>query len=327
MHCGRRSKEICLKRFVALDDLFFEGLGLWLGEGGKDKGLYFGNSSTNLILRFLKFVDAKLGINRSKFRVTINSPAPSVNSKKKWSDVLRISIMNFTNICLDTRINHEYAQVYLNSIILVELMKNLQKKLEPMILSNGGHASSFLRGMFAAEGQVAFRKNGSFHITLSSADLELVSFLKKVLQSIGISSGKYILQARKFPVYGYRNLKRFKELNIHTLHPDKRENFERGFASYKRINVLHGDEARGLILKQLTSGPKTYDDLAAALGKARTTIQAHHIPVLEREGKILRAGKRGQAWLWKLAEPSSSELANEANLVVSAKFLNARQEI
>jgi len=111
---------------------------------------------------------------------------------------------------------------------------------------------------------------------------------------------------RKFPVYGYKNLKRFKELGIHTLHPKKHEKFERGFANYKRVNVLDGEEARALILQQLASGPKTYDDLAAALGKARTTIQAHHIPILEREGKVKRAGKRSHAWLWTPAEGKSS---------------------
>jgi biotin operon repressor len=112
--------------------------------------------------------------------------------------------------------------------------------------------------------------------------------------------------SRKFPIYGWRNFKRFRELGIHILHPEKREKFERGFANYKRVNVLDGEEARTLILQQLTLGPKTHDELAAALGKARTTIQAHHIPILEREGKVRRVGKRGRAWLWAPAEDKSS---------------------
>jgi DNA-binding transcriptional ArsR family regulator len=117
---------------------------------------------------------------------------------------------------------------------------------------------------------------------------------------------------RKFPVYSYGDLKRFKELGIHTLHPEKREKFEQGFASYKRTNVLNGKEARKLILQQLASGPKTYDDLAAALGKARTTIQAHHIPILEKQGLVKRTGKREQAWLWTLAEPVPAMISNPA---------------
>ncbi len=304
-HHGSNSKRIALNRRIKLDELFFEGLGLWVGEGAKDKGLYFGNSSPELLLHFLKFVEEKLGINRQNFKVTLNvSPTRDAEAtKNKWSKILQIPPKNFTRICMDPRISREYAQIYFNGIVLVEVMKTLQKKLKPEISSIKEFAIPFLRGMFAAEGQVAFRKNGAFHITFSSANLELVSFLKKSLHSIDIASGKYMPQNRKFPIYGYRNLRRFKEFGIHILHPEKRIKFEQGFSAYKRINVLHGEEARALILQRLASGPKTYDDLAAALGKARTTIQAHHIPILEKRGLVKRVGKRGQAWMWVLAEP------------------------
>ncbi len=305
---GSGSKRIVLNRFIELDDLFFEGLGLWVGEGGKNKGLYFGNSSLELLLHFLRYVERKLGICRRNFKVTLNVPTTNDGwtSKKKWSDPLQIPAKNFTRICIDPRISREYAQIYFNSIVLVELMKTLQKKLEPEILSTKEFAVPFLRGMFAAEGQVALRKHGALHATFSTADPELLSLLKESLGLIGISSGKYMPQSRKFPIYGYKNLKRFKGLGIHTLHPEKRTKFELGFSNYKRINILRGDEARALILQQLASGPKTYDELAAALGKARTTIQAWHIPILEREGKVKRAGKCDRAWLWALAESKSS---------------------
>jgi len=303
---GRESKRVVTNRFMILDDLFFEGLGLWVGEGGKNKGLYFGNTSPELLLHFIKFVERKLGLRREMFKVTVNSPQHKADSKEGWSRILQIPIQNFTNVCLDARINREYAQVYLNSIVLAELMKNLQEKLGLVILAAKEYAVSFLKGMFAAEGQVALRKPSSFHVTFSSTDLELVSFLKQCLQLVDILSGKYMPNGRKFPIYGYKNLKCFREFGIHTLHPEKREKFERGFASYKRVNVLDGEEARALIFQQLTSGPKTYDDLAAALGKARTTIQAHHIPILEREGKVRCVGKRGRAWLWTPAEDKSS---------------------
>ena len=299
---GSGSKHIVLNRVIELDELFFEGLGLWVGEGGKNKGLYFGNSDPELILHFLKFVEGKLGVRRQNFKVTLNVPPAEDggSSKNRWSETMQIPIKSFTRTCTDPRISREYAQIYFNGIVLVELMKALQKKLEPSILSTKEFTVSFLRGMFAAEGQVALRKHGALHVTFSSADLKLVSFLKECLRSVGIASGKYMIQSRKFPIYGYKNLKRFKELGIHTLHPEKCVKFELGFASYKRVNVLRGEEARGLILKQLTLGPKTYNELAAALGKARTTIQAWHVPILEKRGLIERAGKRGRAWLWTL---------------------------
>lgn len=36
-YCGSGSKEVIINRFITLDDLFFEGLGLWVGEGRKER--------------------------------------------------------------------------------------------------------------------------------------------------------------------------------------------------------------------------------------------------------------------------------------------------
>jgi len=306
---GKESKRIVLKRFLSLDDLFFEGLGLWVGEGGKSKGLYFGNTCPEILSRFLDFSREKLGIDRAEFKVTLNTPLFDNNTTKKWSRMLKISIKNFTALCIDPRINLEYAQLYINSIILAKIMKELFNAFKPIILANEKFASAFLRGLFAAEGQVELKKSGVlFYISFSSIDENLITLIKKCFEFLKIHSGKYMPQSRKFPIYGYRNLKRFKDLGIHTLHPEKRVRFEQGFASYRRTNVMDGEEARKLILQQLASGPKTYDELAAALGKARTTIQAHHIPILEKQGLVGRARKRGAAWLWEV-EPKAENSA------------------
>ncbi len=303
---GRESKKVVINRTILLDKLFFEGLGLWQGEGSKAKGIYFCNSNSQIICHFLTFVERKLGLQRSEFKVTICTPYSNEleKIKEKWSKLLRVSLCNFTAVSIDPRINKDNVQVYVNSIVLVELLKNMHDKLKPLIKSNVEFATAYLRGIFAGEGSVLLKKSGVlFHVDFATADEDLVEFYKLCLDYLGIAHGKYIKRSLKFPIYGYRNLKRFRELGIHTLHPEKHAKFERGFAAYKRTNVLGGEEARALILQQLASDPKTYDDLAAALGKARTTIQAHHIPILEQEGKVRRAGKRGRAWLWALANP------------------------
>jgi len=299
---GRESKKIVIKRFVVLDELFFEGLGLWQGEGGKRKGIYFCNSDSRVLLHFLTFVERKLGLPRNKFKVTVCIPNPGEDNerKKRWSKTLGIPLRNFTAAPIDFRIRKDNVQVYLNSIVLVELLKNVYEKLKPVIVSNVKFAAAYLRGIFAGEGCVLLKKSGVlFHVDFATKDESSVMFYKQCLNFLEIAHGKYMKRGLKFPVYGYKNLKRFKELGIHTLHPEKRAKFERGFASYRRTNVMDGEEARELVLQQLASGPKTYDELAAALGKARTTIQAHHIPILEKRGLVRRAVKRGAAWLWE----------------------------
>ncbi|MEM2878953.1 MAG: ArsR family transcriptional regulator [Candidatus Hadarchaeales archaeon] len=300
---GRESKKITINRRVLLDSLFFEGLGLWQGEGGKGKGIYFCNSNPQILCHFLTFVEKRLGLSRIGFKVTVCTSSSDEHDsiKEKWSKVLGIPLNNFTTVSVDVRINKDNVQVYLNSVILVELLKNMHEKLKPVITSNIKFAAAYLRGVFAGEGCVLLRKSGVlFHVDFATKDESSVRFYKQCLDFLGISHGKYMRRSLKFPIHGYRNLKRFKELSIHALHPEKREKFERGFSAYRRTNVLDGEEARRMILEQLASGPKTYDELAAALGKARTTIQAHHIPILEKQGLVKRAGKKGQAWMWSL---------------------------
>jgi len=304
-YCGSGSKEVVVNRLIGLDDLFFEGLGLWVGEGGKAKGIYIGNSCPELLLRFLDFVEKKIGIDRRGLRVTLNSPSLTNEhtTRERWSKMLQIPAENFTAICEDPRMNQEYAQIYFNSVVLVELLKTIHEKVKSLILSQTKFAVAYLRGIFAAEGSVILRKSGILHhLNISSKDEKVIEFLKECLASVGITPSEYQSKSRNLPIHSWRNFKRFKELGIHTLHPEKREKFEHGFANYKRTNVLDGEEARSLILQQLTPGPKTYDELAAALGKARTTIQAHHIPILERRGLVKFVGKRGQASLWAIAE-------------------------
>jgi len=302
---GRESKKVILNRIVLLDRQFFEGLGLWQGEGSKGKGIYFCNSNLQIVRHFLTFAEEKLGLPRADFKVTVCTPRSSEQDeiREKLSEVLGVPINNFTALCVDPRINKENVQVYINSIVLVELLKNLHEKLKPLIRSNTEFAAAYLRGIFAGEGSVLLKKSGVlFHVDFATKDESSVEFYKQCLDLLEIAHGKYMERSLKFQIYGRRNFQRFKELSIHTLHPEKRAKFERGFAAYKRVNVLDGEEARALILQQLALGPKTYDDLAAALGKARTTIQATHIPILEKRGLVKRVGKRGQAWLFAPAE-------------------------
>jgi len=319
---GKESKKVAVNRFVSLDELFLEGLGLWRGEGGRKKGIYFGNSDALLLRRFLEFVEQRIGLPREKFNVTINAPDLSNSEeavKDKWAKELSLPIKNFTRICIDPRITKEYAQVYFNSIILAELMGKFYEYSKPVISSQPELCVHFLRGLFAAEGSVLLKKSGVLHhITFSTKDSELVQLLEQCLRLVGVKPGKYMIDGMNLQIYGLSNFRRVRELGIHTLHPEKRAKFEQGFASYKRIDVLDGDEARALILQQLASGPKTYDDLAAALGKARTTIQAHHVPILEKQGLIKRAGKRGHAWLWALAEPTPAVFPNPTDRVLAA---------
>lgn len=300
---GHDSKHFVLNRFLELDEFFFENLGLWQGEGGKHKGLYFGNNCLDLLLHFIRFAEERLGLDRKMFKVTINVPKATLSEdtvKRAWAEKLRIPFENFTRMCADIRINEEYAQVYINGIILAELMVGIHEKLKQFLVSDEKNCVPYMRGIIAGEGQVALKKSGTIsHVSIASANLEDVELFKSCLTTIGIASGKYMENGRKFPIYGRRNLEKVRQLDMMKLHPNKKSKFENGINRFQRF-VMKGSEMEELILRQLRNGPKTYDDIAVALNKSRTVIQSHYIPILENKGAIKRVGKRKQAWLFAL---------------------------
>ncbi|MBS3055041.1 MAG: hypothetical protein J4452_00945 [Candidatus Aenigmarchaeota archaeon] len=300
---GKDSKKIVLIRLIELDNFFFENLGLWQAEGGKSKGLYFGNTDIEILLYFLKFVEQRLGTSRFKFNVTINAPRITYSEdeiKERWSKMLRIPKENFTAVCIDPRINEEYAQIYMNGIVLSMLMNNLQEKLKEMVLSNKEFASSYMRGIFAGESSVIFKKWRTVAcVKVSSADMNAVRFYQKCLNILSINYGAYQNQGETFPIYGKRNLQKILDLRLMDLSPTKKTKLEDGFGNYQR-DLMKAEEMEKLILKELTFGLKTYDELSKALNKGRSTIQWNYIPNLEKRGLVKKIGKRNRAWLFEI---------------------------
>lgn len=194
--------------------------------------------------------DVELTADSSKVTMYVPRPPASEDAvRRRWSKELLPPLENFTRICVDPRINREYAQVYFNSVLLAELLNSLYASSKEAILSNSKLCICFLRDLFAAEGSVLLKKSEVLHhITFSSKDSELIQFLEQCLRLLGVKPGKYMLNGMNLQIYGLQNFRRIRELGIHTLHPEKRAKFERGFAAYKRVNVLDGEEARALIL-------------------------------------------------------------------------------
>jgi len=309
-----RSKSILIKRFIELDRLFFEGLGLWQGEGGKSKGLYFGNNCPALINHFLNFVERKLGIKRDEFKVTVNSPNLNEKEetiKERWSRLLKIPRENFTKVCYDARIRKEYAQVYINGVVLLMVVKTLHEKLRKIILQNTTYAASYIRGIIASEGSIHLKKSGVLsHVAISTKNLDDMEFYKVCLMVLGIKSTKYQEKRCAFPIYGKPNFIKMLNLGLVSLHPEKKVKFKSGLVKISR-EVCTRKEMFRRILVALSDGNKTYDELASITRKSRSVVQSHYIPLLEDLNLVRRVGKKGQAWLFGITEKGKEWLKDQ----------------
>jgi len=303
---GHDSKKIILRRHIELNQLFFEGLGLWVGEGAKSKGLYFGNTSQELLLHWLKFVEEVLLMPRELFKVTIVLPKiveNVVEIKNKWSELLRIPIENFTNVSFKvngTPSNFEYIHIYFSSIILSEIMNSICRKIKGLILENQEFSVSFLRGLFSGEGGVVLNSRSRVHhVHLSNQNIELIEFVTEILKRLGIERGKYFYESRKFPIYGKKNFEKLIRMCIFKLSTEKKIKLEEGFKEYER-NVEEGKIMELKILEQLLTKTMSYTELSKNLGKGRSTIQSHYIPLLLKKELVTYIGKKERSLLFEI---------------------------
>jgi hypothetical protein len=295
--------------------VLFEWLGLWVGEGTKGKGLYFGNTSEELLLHFLKYTEEILEFPRENFKVTIVLPKSVENLeevKKKWSEILKIPLENFTNVSIKKngpKQNFEYVQLYFNSIIMFELMRSLQEKLKPVVLENKEFTISFLRGIFSGEGSVVLKPNGTlFHVSISNKNEKLVEFIRTLLNNLEIQTGKYLYyHGMKFPIYGRKNFEKLKQYRILELSKEKNEKFLMGLNSYQR-NVEKPEEVERKILEQLLFSPMGYTELSQKLKKGRSTIQSTYIPKMLEKELVRYIGKKGRSLLFEITEKGKEYL-------------------
>ena len=140
---GGNAKPIKIKKFIPINTLLFEGLGLWFGDGLKLQGgvnrvFGFANTSIELMKYFLKFSEKCLGIKSNEFKVALTVP-PKLQDKiteieDYVSSELKISRENFFKTRVLERTNKPVVNVKINSRLLGLIINLLYEKLKQEVL-------------------------------------------------------------------------------------------------------------------------------------------------------------------------------------------------
>ena len=77
------SKRVSINKFIVPDNLFFECLGLWEGDGGKSKGLHFSNSCPDLLLVFLSLSKKNWVLPEMNLKSLSAFPKEQINGQEK----------------------------------------------------------------------------------------------------------------------------------------------------------------------------------------------------------------------------------------------------
>ena len=242
---GRPSKQIKLPKYLDLSEQNLEAMGIFLAEGTIVKGynrIEIGNSEPALLEKFLELLE-NLGITRNDVKVKINifyedaCSTKETEIKKFWADKLKISIANFQKITWYHKKGKKktspygVAQLRVYNKLLTKLFLLILHKIIKIVLKRSNLAVPFLRGIFSGEGCVE-RRGKSIHAIIVSC-VKYKSLIKKLLEKIDITTGKYNPRARGFPIRGIENFKKIYELELFRIHPIKNQNFIEGLKNHR----------------------------------------------------------------------------------------------
>jgi len=142
--------------------------------------------------------------------------------------------------------------------------------------------AGFLQGVFAAEGSIELRKNGSLHfIYISQYDDRIRAIIKKTLNLSGIRfTEKIHLHSKDLRISHLDNFERIHMLNMCAISAIKLRKFKSGLAMLRKSHhagIRPGQTRREIIELLKSEGPLTISQLASKLGKSYYTIWDHII--------------------------------------------------
>ncbi len=236
-----------------MDYKLAECVGLWLAEGdNKTKfEITFTNNCWKLIELFYKTVIASYA----------GKPRIYVYSVEGYFDISleNCKIKQYT----DKRARRPYFILRLAS---AEALKDWKTKVAAT-LNNQELYSNILKGFFAGEGNI---KTGTHaNRTIRIAQKQPKEWINNILDTLGILY-TFSEAERSYVITGTWNWKKFAELEITNLHPEKKEKFWKAFNSFKEEHYPD-HHVKNFILNKL-SEPHTKEQLAKELNRSKARI-------------------------------------------------------
>ncbi len=204
-------------KFIKIDVEFVEGLALYLGDGSFPKNkfhLNFTNKDKDLVKFMWLFFKNRFGLRLQDVSFALQYKVHNPDIKKDWANFLSVPKSKFT-IRYSVRHRCETMQLQINRAVFRQVFEALCKKvLNTNFLKPEDLRRAFLRGLFAAEGNVGIAKDSpkpyincvGYHLSLYENKLtELVA------KALTLENTKYKIlknekdHSTKILVFGWDN--------------------------------------------------------------------------------------------------------------------------
>ncbi len=261
---GGQPKPIVVKRIITVDQEFFEGLGLYIGEGEKSNKptrISFTNSDLNLLKFFISWLKKYFGLDKAnlKFIVIGSKNSKLININKRWAELLGLSTDQFnrpgipkTNPGNIERVNIRFHSVLFHRLVLTMQEIALKRCLNDLKLGLG-----FVRGYYAAEGCPVVRRNRNNTlnaVNLCGKDVRTLRLIRNILLKHNVkckspqkcNSGRNKDGQYELDIYGHANFLILKKLDIFKNSKSRDRVFRDCLSRFKRVGVPERSNGLGL---------------------------------------------------------------------------------
>ena len=238
-----RPIPLVLPKVLRLDETFLVGLGIYLGEGSRNRHPKVTNSEPVIINQAIKFFDL-FGVERSRLKAWIQlherSPKDFEEVREFWLKNTPLTDKNIVKIRIKKSSGNAQVKPFgvlhleANFILLQLLIQRLMEVIPSITKSIPSKQTiPFLQGVFAAEGSVELARSGSLReVRYTSTRDEERELIKNLLEKLGIAVHEY-KNGFELRVHGFENLKKLIEADIFRYHPLRNQKMKEGFDKLK----------------------------------------------------------------------------------------------
>jgi len=261
-----------LPKEIDLTDEFWEVFGILQGEmTQKGRDVSISNTEPLIINLILDFFDKNEIISKNDWNITvsINSKNIPYNQREElsekireyWSTKLTIPPEKISNIYwydqFNSTLEENYGEINLRfeNICLRKVIDLLLEFAKKEALKDEKYAIPFLRGLFAAEGNVTSDKSERLlELTLSAKKLEDRKLYKEICEVAGLEA-TYEIKHHHVLIFGIVNFLKCLKNDIFRLHEKRREKF---ITNLKNLTTIKA-------LSHILNSPKTVRELVKIL--------------------------------------------------------------
>jgi len=294
-----KPERLRIRRYIELDDLFFEGFGLINGDGDRYHFVGLSNSELSVLQHFMDFMEKTFWIPRDVFTARLILPEgfDPVETKRTFASGLCMREDQITGTGYKEDHRRPVLNVYKRTKMIDLIFRGLYEFSQHQAEQRKEFAIPYLRGVIASEGCVQRRNTtrSVFAVKISSLDPENTRLYKNLLELCGIGFGKD--ERDCIPIRHMSNFQKLEEFDMLKLSNAKKLKFSSGMLLLKenKANMLDRGITNDRIMGLLDDiGPMTVPAITAELRKIRPTQDRStvykHIWELEKSGKVKRTG-------------------------------------